>query len=174
VTSVSSGRRCLVDFSDPSARDGWEIVDDGVMGGSSQGRVEIARGRMSFWGELVTEGGGFTSVRSAGRSWDLSDVDALVLAVHGDGRRYQVLLDTGVRLEGGRVTYRADFDTEAGTRQEIRLALAELVPMRRGRRLAGPLLDRREVGALGVLIADGLDGSFRLEIERIEAERLRG
>jgi NADH dehydrogenase [ubiquinone] 1 alpha subcomplex assembly factor 1 len=42
----------------------WQVVNDGVMGGRSAGYVAVAEGRLRFTGTLVTQGGGFTSVRA--------------------------------------------------------------------------------------------------------------
>lgn len=76
----------LFDFDgDDAAR--WEIENDGVMGGRSRGFVEVSDGALVFTGEVVTEGGGFTSVRA------VEDLDAWRLCLGRDdtGRPGQAL-----------------------------------------------------------------------------------
>ena len=41
----------------------WVVVNDGVMGGRSQGAITTETNRMKFTGNIVTDGGGFSSVR---------------------------------------------------------------------------------------------------------------
>ena len=53
----SSEPMMLFDFEGAGATQ-WSIENDGVMGGRSQGFVEIDRGTLVFTGEVVTEGRG--------------------------------------------------------------------------------------------------------------------
>ena len=41
----------------------WVVVNDGVMGGRSQGVMTTEADQMQFSGNIVTDGGGFSSVR---------------------------------------------------------------------------------------------------------------
>ncbi len=79
----------------------WSIENDGVMGGRSQGFVEVADGTLVFTGEVVTEGGGFTSVRAA-RQVDLSGYDGIELRVRGGGARLLLTSMTGPGAEAVR------------------------------------------------------------------------
>ena len=58
----------------PPRLEEWVVVNDGVMGGLSEGRVDADAGYLVFNGTLNTRGGGFASVRSRslGRSLALS------------------------------------------------------------------------------------------------------
>jgi hypothetical protein len=80
----------------------WYVVNDGVMGGRSAGGVVVEGGMLRFTGTLVTQGGGFTSVR-ARRDVDLSGEDGLELRVRGSGRPFEVELDDGQRRFGPRL-----------------------------------------------------------------------
>ena len=51
----------------------------------------------------------------------------------------------------------------------LRIAFSDFVPRWRGQRLSGPTLDPAAVVGLGIMIYDGRDGPFRLEIDRIAA-----
>ena len=65
----------------------WQIVNDGVMGGLSKGNVEHTSDNiMHFWGTLsLDNNGGFSTVRSRGVNFDLSNDLGLLMRVKGDG-----------------------------------------------------------------------------------------
>ena len=80
--------RVVVGFLDEGAGERWVTVNDGVMGGRSTGGPSFADGLMTFSGVTNTNGGGFSSIRSAPVELDLSIYAGLRLNVIGDGRRY--------------------------------------------------------------------------------------
>ena len=144
---------------------GWYVVDDGVMGGRSRGSFRIEAGQLLFTGVTNTKGGGFSSIRSESRPLDLSAFEGLRLQLAGDGRRYIFRIETA---DG--TAYWAEFATDpAGIRSERELPFGRFRPHFRGRWLDGPALDPGAVTSLGLMIYDGLDGPFRLEVDRIEA-----
>lgn len=78
----------LFDFSNKDANMQWQTVNDGVMGGRSEGRFRILKdGMLEFYGMLSLENnGGFASVRSKPRKLDLQKDDSIIARVRGDGR----------------------------------------------------------------------------------------
>lgn len=163
--------RMLMDFQDASQPTRWVAVNDGVMGGLSTGGPAIAHGRLEFTGMLsLANNGGFSSVRSVGPGFDLSDASHVVLRVRGDGRRYQLRLATDARSRGLAVSWGAEFATTAGRWIEVRVPLASLTPTVRGQRLQGLSMDASAVRELGLLIADGREGPFALSVEWIAVE----
>ncbi len=163
--------RRLANFDNSPQEPCWVAVNDDVMGGCSSGGPTVAEGTLSFSGTLsLANNGGFSSVRSAGRDFDLSDVSVLVLRVRGDGRRYQLRLATNARHRGVAVSYGAGFDTIAGEWTEVRLPLATLAPTVRGSSLQGPPLDASQVREIGLLIGDKREGGFALDVDWIGAE----
>jgi len=163
--------RTLMDFDNGPGEARWVAVNDGVMGGRSSGGPTVADGRLEFSGTLsLANNGGFSSVRSVGRDFDLSDASHMILRVRGDGRRYQLRLATDARYRGMPISYGAGFDTTAGVWAEVRLPLAALRPTVRGSTLQGPPLDPSRVGEIGLLIADKREGAFTLLVDWIAAE----
>jgi len=149
----------------------WVAVNDGVMGGRSRGGPEVGGGVLRFSGVLSLENnGGFSSVRTVGRTYDFSDAEAVVLRVRGDGRRYQLRLATDARFRGITVSYGGEFATEAGQWTQVRVALAELRPSAHGFALQGPPLDPARVREISLLIGDKREGPFELEVEWIGLE----
>ncbi|MFS8137712.1 MAG: CIA30 family protein [Thermomonas sp.] len=163
--------RRIITFDTNAHESPWIAVNDGVMGGCSSGGPSIADGLLTFRGELsLANNGGFSSVRSVGQHFDLSDVSAMILRVRGDGRRYQLRLATDARYRGLAVSYGAGFDTTPGEWIEARLPLATLEPTVRGSRLQGPALDASNVREVGLLIADKREGAFLLDVDWIGVE----
>jgi len=64
---------------------GWYVQNDGVMGGKSQGSLEFidVTNTMKFSGTIVTQGGGFTSVRRKTKL-DLSKYAGIVVTVEAE------------------------------------------------------------------------------------------
>ena len=158
----------LFDFDGPDAAS-WRVQNDGVMGGRSQGFVEIANGTLVFTGEVVTRGGGFTSVR-ANVGADLSAYDGVELRVRGGGRTFELDVDDGTRDRGREVNRVGTFPT-ADDWRTVRVAFDGLETTAHGEPVAVDPLDRSAVATLGVYIADGIDGPFRLEVDWIRAYR---
>ncbi len=163
--------RTLVNFDNSPQEPRWIAVNDGVMGGRSSGKPMVENGELEFSGELsLANNGGFASVRSVGRDFDLSDASVVILRVRGDGRRYQLRLATDARYRGVSVSYGAEFETTAGEWSEARLPLSSLTPTVRGSRLQGPPLDSSQVREIGLLIADKREGAFALAVDWIAVQ----
>lgn len=157
----------LFDF-DLDRADDWLVINDGVMGGVSSSRfVSSESGFATFTGELSLENnGGFASVRAPVSPGALEGRKALILRVRGDGRTYQVRLRTDRRFDG--ISYMARFETAKDEWREVTLPLDRFQPTFRGRRPAGaPPLAPEAVQQIGLLLADGTPGEFRLDVEWI-------
>ena len=153
---------------DGEAEPRWSVVNDGVMGGRSQGYVEVDGGTLSFTGTLVTRGGGFTSVRVPMRR-DLSDYAAVEMRVRGGGRTFEVEVDDGTRSRRGiPVSRRGAFPTTEDW-QIVRVAFEELETTAFGEPVSVAPLAPEAVRSLGLYIVDGIDGPFRLEVDWIRA-----
>ncbi len=156
----------LFSFDTPDETD-WEVVNDGVMGGRSAGFVTVEDGTLRFTGTLVTRGGGFTSLR-ASRVVDLTGEEGLELRVRGGGRRFEVEVDDGTRVYGRNVSRRASFPTtEEWT--VVRVPFSALRSTFRGEPVNAPPLDPARIQRLGLYMADGQDGPFRLEVDFIRS-----
>ena len=162
--------RTLVNFSGAADEPAWVAVNDDVMGGRSQGEATIAEGHLHFSGTLSLENnGGFSSVRTTGRPYDLSGATAMMLRVLGDGRTYQIRLATRARIGRSAIAYSAAFATTAGQWTEVRIPLATLTPTFRGKTLDGPPLDLTRVEDIRLLIGDHREGPFALVVDWIKA-----
>ncbi len=147
----------------------WRIVNDNVMGGRSDGDFEVRDGTLVFTGRTNTNGGGFSSIRAEPLRLNLEAFDGIRVRVKGDGRRYTWRLASTRRWRGIGVGYWAEFATVADEWITVDLPFADFVPQVRGRRLRGPDIDKADIAGMGLMIYDGKDGPFALEMEGVYA-----
>lgn len=153
----------------------WYAVNDTVMGGVSAGGCRVTDdGTLEFSGSVSLENnGGFASVRVGTEPLDLSGCDELVMRVRGDGQRYALSVQTDYRIMAG--AYYFDFQPAAGQWEEVRVPLRALQARSFGRPLTrAPILNSRDIQALGFMISDKQAGPFRLEIDWIKAVGAQG
>ena len=159
----------LFTFDGADATAPWSVENDGVMGGRSQGYVEVTEGTLVFTGEVVTEGGGFTSIHAVPQG-DLSGYDGIELRVRGGGRTFELDVDDGTRNRGREVSRRGPVPTrDAWT--TVRVPFDSLEETAYGEPVRVDPLDRSAVQSIGIYIIDGNDGPFRLEVDWIRAYR---
>lgn len=163
--------RILFDFTHGEEGTRWRTVNDGVMGGRSDGRFRILDGKtMEFFGTLSLENnGGFASVRSRPAKLGLRQGDALIVRLKGDGRRYSMNLYVPTLRTA--FSYRVEFDTRKDRWIEIRAPLEEFVATSYGRVLHNfPEVDPSRITSMGFLLGDKRQGPFSLEIDWIKVE----
>jgi hypothetical protein len=165
----SAGTRMLTDFTADTEDFGWYVVNDNVMGGRSQGNFTIRDGRLTFTGRTNTRGGGFSSLRTAGPGADLTSYDGIRLRIRGDGRRYIWQLTTKAEFRGRPVRFWAGFDTVADTWTTVDVPFSDFVPRFRGTNLDDIPLDVSRVTGMGLMIYDGRDGPFAIEVDSVES-----
>lgn len=162
----------LFEFASPDANAQWQAVNDGVMGGVSDGRFRITdRQTLEFYGTLSLENnGGFASVRSRPAALALQAGDTLITRVRGDGREYQFNLYTAARTRA--LSYRAPLKTRRSEWIEVRLPLDSFEATSFGQiqRGVGPV-DPRSVTSVGFLLAEKTPGPFALEVAWIRVQR---
>ena len=160
--------RDLYDFSHQETSGVWMIVNDGVMGGMSESRLSLdQQGFLVFEGRVSLDfGGGFASVRSILNRLDADPYDGILIRFKGDGKRYQLRLRQGDRMD--EVAYFRHFETKIGEWEEVFLPFNSFQASYRGRRLPDyPKLDTSRISQLGLMISDKQEGNFRLEVQRI-------
>merc|ERR1712193_459742 len=127
------------------------IVNDDVMVGNSQGSAETTNNNMLlFEGSLSLENnGGFSSVKTDG-NWNLENFEGYKMRVKGDGRTYQVY-------------------TESDEWTEVFVPFNELKGSHWGRDLPERRFNKSRVYKFSLLIADKIEGPFRLEVDWIKS-----
>jgi hypothetical protein len=164
----NSDLRILLDFDTPAEAALFAAIDDAVMGGISQSSFEPgAASTAVFTGTVsLANNGGFASVRTQPRDWDMAGARALLLRVRGDGQRYRINVRTTDSLEAFR--YEAPLEPPAGAWTIVETPLAAMTGKAFGRRV--PLTgapDPARIRTLGFMISDKQAGPFKLEVDWI-------
>jgi NADH dehydrogenase [ubiquinone] 1 alpha subcomplex assembly factor 1 len=162
----------LFSFNRVDSATEWQTVNDGVMGGVSQGHCVVTERRtLEFFGLLSLENnGGFASVRTKPKQLGLLKGDVIQVRIRGDGREYSMNLYISKPLMA--FSYRAKAQSKTDEGIELELPLDQFVATSFGRevRNAGPVT-ASDVNALGFMLADKQPGPFKLEIEWIKILR---
>ena len=162
----------LLDFAGPDAARQWQAVNDGVMGGVSDGRFTITDAKtLEFFGTLSLENnGGFASVRTKPTALGIRAGDTLVVRVNGDGREYVLNLYTTSRRMA--FLYRAPLPTTKNEWREVSIPLADFIPTAFGRRVQGMgPVEPDEINGLGFMLSDKKPGRFQMQVEWVRLAR---
>jgi len=163
----------LFDFAGADAAKEWQVINDGVMGGVSEGKIKITdKKTLEFFGTLSLENnGGFSSVRTKAKKLGMEKGDVLLVRVRGDGREYAVNLHVPRPLVA--FSYRAAVQTKKDEWVEVELPLDKFEATSFGRpaKDAGPV-DPQEINGLGFLLGDKKAGPFKMEVEWIKVVRV--
>jgi len=161
----------VIDFGDARAVCNWQAIDDRIMGGCSQSRVEhIDNVGLRFSGTVsFANNGGFASIRSATGKWSLDQYRGLKLWLRGDGKTYKLSLRTDIYFDG--VSYQTSFTTTEDSWQEIFLPFNAFIPTHHGVRLSTVApLDVSCIRSFGFFIADRQEGDFQLDVAWIKGD----
>lgn len=158
----------ISDFQNNIGTENWYTVDDGVMGGISQGNFNMNEsGNALFSGTVRLENnGGFSSIRHSFEILDVSEFTVMKLKIKGDGKSYQFRLKEDSSQQ---YSYIQLFET-SGDWQIIEIPLKSLYPNFRGNKLDKPNFHGNTIEEIGILIGNKVNENFKLEIEKIYLE----
>lgn len=163
TTTVAPEPAC-VRVTDFESND-WFIVNDGVMGGRSDARGGIGESVLTWTGTIVTQGGGFSSIRGA-VDGQLVGATELAMRIRTDGRAYELLADDA---SSNRVTHYNPIDAAGGDWEIATVPLTGMEPRIFGNLVTADPFDPDRATQIGVILADGIDGDFSFEIDWIDA-----
>jgi hypothetical protein len=144
------------------------IVDDGVMGGLSQGNFLInADGNGVFSGTVSLENnGGFSSVRHQFDKIKTTKDSKVLIRLKGDGKEYQFRIKD---KSNSYYSYITIFKT-SGNWETIEIKLSDLYPSFRGRKLNLPNFNSDSFEEIVFLVGNKKKESFQLVLDKIELE----
>jgi NADH dehydrogenase [ubiquinone] 1 alpha subcomplex assembly factor 1 len=156
----------LFDFSKNVSLKDWNIVDDRVMGGVSNGTFTLdENGHGKFSGYVsLDNNGGFSSVRYQFDKKTVSKESKVILRVKGDKKDYQFRIKDNANQY---YSYITTFSTN-GEWQDVEINLKDLYPSFRGRKLNMPNFNGTSMEEIVFLIANGKDEKFELLIDKME------
>ncbi|MEM1010917.1 MAG: CIA30 family protein [Planctomycetota bacterium] len=162
----------VTDFSETDANAGWRNVNDNVMGGRSDGQHRFEDDTMVLFGDINTNGGGFTSVRLPIDQGNLAGMTHVTLRIKPDDRGPWRFI--AYDADNRRINYRIDLEPtgELSEWQEVTIAMADMIPSWRGRSLSVERYGRVEpsrIYQIGLILNDTRDGPYELRVDRIVA-----
>ena len=155
----------LFNFTTDINTEQWQIVDDVVMGGQSNGDFTVNKnGHGQFSGEVSLENnGGFSSLRYNFESLNTSKYSSFILKIKGDGKSYQFRVkDT----RNNRYSYIYIFKT-SGDWETITIPFNKMHPSFRGYKLDAPNYQGDQMEEIAFLIGNKKAEYFKLEINNI-------
>lgn len=166
LISFTSNNQLIFEFSKKADLSNWRIVNDGVMGGLSEGNFKLTEdGKGLFYGFVSLENnGGFTSLRFQPEPISFENKSKVLITLKGDGKDYQFRIKEG---KNDYASYISTFST-SGKWQTVEISLNDLYPSWRGRKLQQPNYAGNRIEEITFLIANKVEESFKLEIEKIE------
>lgn len=158
----------IFDFNENSSLTNWNIVDDVVMGGRSDGNFRINNdGHGEFFGKVSIENnGGFSSIRYNFKKIDSHNYSKFVLRLKGDGKNYQFRVKDNTY---NRYSYISEFKT-TGEWQTIEIPYNKMYASFRGYRLDIPNFKGDQMQEIAFLISNKKQEEFRLLIDSISIE----
>lgn len=155
----------IFDFNKDSAIQHWEIVDDRVMGGNSLGSFKLSPdGFGLFEGQISLENnGGFSSIRYRFKKIKVDEGNFIILKVKGDGKNYQLRIKEN---SSNSYSYIIPFAT-SGEWQEIKIAMKDMYPSFRGRKLDLPNFSHDYIEEVVFLVGNKKTERFELLIDKI-------
>lgn len=163
----------LFEFDKENEINRWRIINDGVMGGLSDGKIEWEEAEhvMIWTGNVSLENnGGFASIRTAPKSFKTGPFDKVIIRVKGDGNTYKFRIRPSGNFDG--IVYSLDFPTTKNEWIEIPLSTEDFQPTFRGRIYPEyGTLKTEDLQQIGFLIAGKQAGKFKLEVDWIHYEK---
>jgi len=156
----------IFNFNKKSNIYSWRVVDDVVMGGRSSSNMTLNEDGYGVFSGVVSieNNGGFSSVRHVFNALKVNNQNKIYLKIKGDGKNYQL------RVKDNSSNYHSYIKTfsTSGEWQEIEIALKEMYPSFRGRKLNSPNFSHDYIEEIVFLIGNKKNESFQLVIDKIE------
>jgi len=158
----------LDDFKPSKSPVQWMSVNDSVMGGLSKGGPLITKDhKLLYKGEIsLDNNGGFSSLRTSGKVWDLTKYDGIELKIKGDGRKYYLTTRSG---NSRRIAFWSPVQPAKGEWQTVRVPFDTFYATFFGRKVPGRELNTAKINSIGFMLYDKKAGAFSIEVDSITA-----
>lgn len=159
-----------LDFHLKSQDNNWYAVNDGVMGGLSEGTITYNDQSMVFKGRTsLKNNGGFASIRSPYQDWNIQNYKGIKIRVKStNSRKFGFVLET--RAPFYYPTYKTLFATSPNEWKTIDMPIEDFIENRMGNPTGKKIPTRimPNIERLGIILFDKQAGEFELEIDYIE------
>ncbi|MCZ4410122.1 CIA30 family protein [Cryomorphaceae bacterium 1068] len=156
----------LLNFNTSDTND-WNVVNDGVMGGLSKGKLTYTESSVIFEGELsLANNGGFASFQGRRGEYDLSSFKTITIKHRGYGGTFGFRLKTSEPFY--MPYYKVEF-TPTEEWQESSFDLSEMPEWRLADKTGDKISkdDLSEIIRMGIIKSDKKEIPFQLEVDFI-------
>ena len=167
-TNTETKAKPTIDYKNQTEKLKWRSVNDGVMGGKSEGKYYFSEANnLMFRGEIsLKNNGGFASIRSYGEQYDLSKSKGMEVTFRGDGRTYYFTARAG---GNSRLAYWSPLKTKAGEWMTVKVPFTSFYATSFGRKIPKLKLNTSKISSFGFMLYDKKDDTFSLEVKSIKS-----
>lgn len=167
MLTMMSPYMTIFDFTEHDNTAGWRIINDGVMGGLSKGKILYEDNSGVFKGRVSIENnGGFTMAMLQVDQKDVRQYDKFRISIKGDGKSYQFRCKSD---KNQMHSYVYTFKT-SGDWEEVTIPFEQMLPKFRGRDLNQPVYEGESLQEIAFLIGNKKEEDFELRIKYIRVE----
>lgn len=155
-------------FNKNSTLSNWKIINDGVMGGLSQGEIKLnTNGNGVFNGKVSLENnGGFSLLRHRFKTLNTINYSKIVLRIKGDSKSYQFRIKA---RQSDYYSYVTSFNTTTDW-QLVTINLKDMYPAFRGKKLDISNFNNETIEEFAFLIGNKKEEMFKLLIDFVELQ----
>lgn len=168
-TQAISAQTEKVDFGEDKDGERWEIINDGVMGGLSEGQTLMLDDCVSFYGEVsLRNNGGFSSYKAPFKQMDLSKYKKIVVKYRSKGYTMAMTLEMDKRWF--LPYYKRDLPNTDWKWVKEEILFSEFVRYSVGRKRPGTptKAELEKILRLGFVTNEKRAGDFKIEIDYID------
>jgi len=158
----------LFDFGSKKMETNWYVVNDDVMGGLSTSSMIESTNSIVFKGTIsLKNNGGFASIRSPRKSYDLSAFKTISLRFKSTGREFGIVLERYNRFY--RPTHQLVFSSDSNEWVTATFPIKTFKERVLGKE-TGNFIDietLEKIERIGIILFDKKEGAFSLEVDYI-------
>ena len=158
-----------IDFGSAQGSQGWRVINDGVMGGLSQGKAKLTENSILFQGNIsLDNNGGFSSLKGPFQNTDLSSFENVEIKLKCKGQTFALTLETHERFF--MPYFKQNLNTKSEDWEIIQLKMTDFKVYRLGQLMNKPLPmeDFKKIIRIGLINDGKKEGPFELEIDYIK------
>ncbi|MEL6821537.1 MAG: CIA30 family protein [Calditrichota bacterium] len=159
----------LIDFGEKKDGPNWTVINDGVMGGLSQGQMTLQEDALFFKGVIsLKNNGGFSSCKGPFVRTDLSKAKKVRMRLKSNGVRFAMTLEMSRQFF--LPYYKKEFQTKTDDWEIIEFDMADFFLYRMGQNMGRELNrdDLSKILRIGIITSEKKEVPFQLEIDSIE------
>ncbi len=163
---ISNGQSLKIDFGKDKSGSDWWVINDGVMGGLSEGNALLTDSSVKFEGYVsLANNGGFASMKSEWTNVDLSAMDTIEIRYKSSGIQLAMTLEN--HYNWWQPYCKFNLPSTSDTFSTIQFSLKDFDEYRVGRKTGVKISDQQlsEIVRIGFITNEKREGTFDFEVD---------